>query len=122
PPPTAAMPDVIGASDYVQAVQQVANAGLLPQTYPVASSEPQASVVGQNPAAGGQVPTDQPVRLNVSLGPGTRSEGTVPDLTGLKTMDALVKCAQTKYTCRVVPRSAPSASSVGKVLAQQPAA
>jgi beta-lactam-binding protein with PASTA domain len=122
PPPTAAMPDVVGASDYVQAVQQVANAGLLPQTYPVSSSEPQGTVVGQNPAAGSQVPTNQPVRLNVSLGPGTRSSGPLPDLTGLKAMDALVKCASTRYTCRIVFRSAPSSTSVGKVLAQEPAA
>jgi serine/threonine-protein kinase len=122
PPPTASMPDVVGASDYVQAVQQVANAGLLPQTYPVASAEPQGTVVGQNPAAGSQVPTTQPVRLNVSLGPGTRSSGPLPDLTGLKAMDALVKCASTRYTCRIVFRSAPSNTSVGKVLAQQPAA
>jgi serine/threonine-protein kinase len=121
-PKTASMPDVVGQTDYVQAVQQVANAGLLPQTYPVASNEPQGSVVGQNPAAGTQQPADQPVRLNVSLGPGTRSSGALPDLTGLKTMDALVKCAQTRYTCRVVFRTAPSSGSVGKVLAQQPAA
>jgi eukaryotic-like serine/threonine-protein kinase len=122
PPTTAAMPDVVGNADYVQAVQQVANAGLLPQTYPVASSEPQGTVVGQNPAAGTQAPTNVPVRLNVSLGPGTRSSGPLPDLTGLKAMDALVKCASARYTCRIVFRSAPSNSSVGKVLAQQPAA
>jgi serine/threonine-protein kinase len=122
PPQTATMPDVVGASDYVQAVQQVANAGLLPQTYPVASSEPQGTVVGQNPAAGAQVPTDEPVRLNVSLGPGTRSSGPIPDLTGLKAMDALVKCASTRYTCRIMFRNAPSNTSVGKVLAQQPQA
>jgi beta-lactam-binding protein with PASTA domain len=122
PPQTAAMPDVVGASDYVAAVQQVADAGLLPQTYPVASSEPQGTVVGQNPTAGSQVPTTQPVRLNVSLGPGTRSSGPIPDLTGLKAMDALVKCASTRYTCRLVDRTAPSSASVGKVLAQQPQA
>jgi beta-lactam-binding protein with PASTA domain len=121
-PTTAQMPDVVGQSDYSAAVQQVANAGLLPQTYPVASNEPQGTVVGQNPAAGSEVPTDQPVRLNVSLGPGTRSAGPLPDLTGLKAMDALVKCASTKYTCRIVFRTAPSAASKGKVLAQQPQA
>ena len=121
-PKTAQMPDVVGQADYSAAVQQVANAGLLPQTYPVASNEPQGTVVGQNPAAGTDVPTTQPVRLNVSLGPGTRSSGALPDLTGLKAMDALVKCASTKYTCRIVFRTAPSASSRGKVLAQQPQA
>jgi beta-lactam-binding protein with PASTA domain len=114
------MPDVIG-QDYTQAVQQLAGLGLLPQSYPVASSEPQGSVVGQNPAAGSQARTDVPVRVNVSLGPGTRSSGPLPDLTGLKAMDALVKCAQAKYTCRVVFRAAPSSSTHGKVIAQSPA-
>jgi beta-lactam-binding protein with PASTA domain len=122
PPTTAAMPDVTGQADYSAAVQQVANVGLLPQTYPVASNEPQGTVVGQNPPAGTQQPSNVPVRLNVSLGPGTRSAGPLPDLTGLKALDALVKCASTKYTCRIVFRTAPSAASKGKVLAQQPQA
>jgi serine/threonine-protein kinase len=120
-PQTVTMPDVTG-QDYTQAVQQLANLGLLPQSYPVSSSEAQGTVVGQNPPAGGQARTDVPVRVNVSLGPGTRSSGPLPDLTGLKAMDALVKCAQAKYTCRVVFRTAPSPSTVGKVIAQQPQA
>lgn len=118
---TVPMPDTIG-QDYTQAVQQVASAGLLPQTYPVSSSEAQGTVVGQNPPAGTNARSDVPVRLNVSLGPGTRSSGPLPDLTGLKAMDALVKCAQAKYTCRIVFRTPPSPSTVGKVIAQQPAA
>ncbi|MDX6411154.1 MAG: eukaryotic-like serine/threonine-protein kinase [Gaiellaceae bacterium] len=120
-PKTVTMPDETG-QDYTQAVQALANLGLMPQTYPVASSEAQGSVVGQNPAAGSQATTDVPVRLNVSLGPGTRSSGPLPDLTGLKAIDALVKCAQAKYTCRVVFRTAPSPSTVGKVIDQQPQA
>lgn len=120
-PKTVQMPDVMG-QDYTQAVQQLASLGLLPQSYPVASSEPQGTVVGQNPAAGSSAQSDVPVRVNVSLGPGTRSSGPLPDLTGLKAMDALVKCAQAKYTCRVVFRTAPSASTHGKVIAQSPAA
>lgn len=119
-PKTVTMPDVVG-QDYTQAVQQLAGLGLLPQSYPVASSEPQGSVVGQNPAAGSSAQSDVPVRVNVSLGPGTRSSGPLPDLTGLKAMDALVKCAQAKYTCRVVFRTAPSASTHGKVIAQSAA-
>ena len=115
------MPDEQGR-DYTQAVQELASLGLLPQTYPVSSSETQGNVVGQKPAAGSQATTDVPVRLNVSLGPGTRSSGPLPDLTGLKARDALVKCAQAKYTCRVVFRTPPSPSTVGKVIAQKPAA
>jgi Uncharacterized protein conserved in bacteria len=120
-PKNVTMPDVTG-QDYTQAVQQLASLGLLPQSYPVASSEPQGTVVGQNPPAGNQAQSDVPVRVNVSLGPGTRSSGPLPDLTGLKAMDALVKCAQAKYTCRVVFRTPPSPSTVGKVIAQSPAA
>lgn len=113
------MPDVT-SQDYTQAVQQLASLGLLPQSYPVSSSEPQGTVVGQNPSAGSQAQSDVPVRVNVSLGPGTRSSGPLPDLTGLRAKDALVKCAQAKYTCRVVFRTAPSPSTVGKVIAQSP--
>jgi serine/threonine-protein kinase len=120
-PKSVTMPDETGL-DYMQAVQELANLGLLPQTYPVASSETQGTVVGQNPPAGSQARTDVPVRLNVSLGPGTRSSGPLPDLTGLKTIDALVKCAQAKYTCRIVFRTPPTPSTVGKVIAQKPAA
>jgi beta-lactam-binding protein with PASTA domain len=119
-PKIVTMPDEQG-QDYTQAVQDLAGLGLLPQTYPVASTETQGTVVAQNPTAGSQAQTDQPVRLNVSLGPGTRSSGPIPDLTGLKAMDALVKCAQAKYTCRVVFRTAPSSSTHGKVIAQSPA-
>jgi len=121
PPKTVTMADETG-QDYTQAVQDLANLGLMPQTYPVASSETQGSVVGQNPPAGSPARTDVPVRLNVSLGPGTRSSGVLPDLTGLKAIAALVKCAQAKYTCRVVFRTPPSPSTVGKVIAEQPAA
>jgi serine/threonine-protein kinase len=120
-PKTVTMPDEQG-QDYTQAVQNLATLGLLPQTYPVASNEVQGTVVGQNPPAGSPARTDQPVRLNVSLGPGTRSSGPLPDLTGLKAQDALVKCAQAKYTCRIVFRSAPSPRTVGKVIDQKPAA
>jgi serine/threonine-protein kinase len=121
PPRTVTMPDE-QAQDYTQAVQDLAALGLLPQTYPVSSNEAQGTVVGQNPPAGNPATTDQPVRLNVSLGPGTRSSGPLPDLTGLKAKDALVKCAQAKYTCRIVFRSARSRSTVGKVIDQQPTA
>jgi serine/threonine-protein kinase len=118
-PKTVTMPDVTG-QEYTQAVQQLAALGLLPQSYPVGSDQPQGAVVGQNPPAGSQARTDVPVRINVSLGPGTRSSGPVPDLTGLKAIDALVKCAQARYTCRVVFRTAPSPSTVGTVIAQSP--
>jgi serine/threonine-protein kinase len=120
-PQTVTMPDVTG-QDYTQAVQQLANLGLMPQSYPVSSAEAQGTVVGQNPPAGSQARSDVPVRVNVSLGSGTRPSGPLPDLTGLKAIDALVKCAQAKYTCRVVFRTPPQPSTVGKVIAQQPQA
>jgi serine/threonine-protein kinase len=120
-PKVVSMPDVTG-QDYTQAVQQLAGLGLLPQSYPVASAEPQGTVVGQNPPAGSQARSDVAVRVNVSLGPGTRSSGPLPDLTGLKAMDALVKCAQAKYTCRILYRKTPYPNAVGKVIAQKPVA
>jgi beta-lactam-binding protein with PASTA domain len=120
-PKLVTMPDEQG-QDYTQAVEDLAALGLLPQTYPVESAETQGSVVGQNPPAGGQARSDVPVRLNVSLGPGSRSSGPVPSLTGLTAKAALVKCAQAKYTCRLVFGTASSASASGKVVTQKPAA
>ena len=115
------MPDVIG-SDFQEAADAILEAGLLPTSYPVDSSEPQATVLAQNPDAGTEVPEGSTVRMNVSLGPGDRAEGDIPDVTGPEAEEALRMCHDAGFLCRLVERTAPDEESRGEIIDQRPAA
>ena len=120
PQPTE-MPDVVGA-DFREAARTILDAGLLPTSYPVESSEPQGSVLAQNPDPGTELPEGSIVRMNVSLGPGGRAEGEIPDLTGPEAEEALRRCHDAGFTCRIVERAAPDEESEGEIIDQNPAA
>ena len=120
-PETAEVPDVVG-EDHVDAGDTVAEAGFLPETYPVDSQEEAGTVVAQNPDAGTELQEGERVRLNVSLGEGERPQAEVPDVTGPDAQDGLETCRDAGFTCRVVERSAPSQEEVGEVIDQRPAA
>jgi len=98
-PETTELPDVVG-EEYPDAVEQLVDAGFLPDSFAVDSTEERGNVVGEQPKGGTQVPAASPVRLDVSLGSGERDERQVPDLTGQPLGDALVACAQAGFTCR----------------------
>ena len=115
------MPDAAGA-DFRDAARAILDAGLLPASYPVASDEPQGTVVAQEPDPGTELDEGSVVRVNVSLGPGDRAEATVPDVTGPEIDEALLECHEAGFTCRVVERAAPDEESRGESLDQQPAA
>jgi beta-lactam-binding protein with PASTA domain len=118
---TAEVPDVVG-QDHVDAGDAVADAGFLPETYPVESAEEAGTVVAQNPDGGTELQEGERVRLNVSLGEGERPQSEVPDVTGPEVQDGLETCRDAGFTCRVVERDAPSQEEVGEVIDQQPAA
>lgn len=99
---TAEMPDVVGAQ-HADAVEQLLAAGLLPESFPVDSTEDRGTVVDERPAAGTQVTLGAGVRIDVSLGSGEREERQVPDLTGQSLDEALLACAEAGFTCRPVP-------------------
>jgi eukaryotic-like serine/threonine-protein kinase len=121
PPPTTTTPDVLGAA-FGDAVEQVLEAGLLPDTYPVPSPDEGGTVVAQRPDPGTSAEQGTRVRLNVSEGEGERAEAAVPDLTGPELADALRACAEAGFTCLSLDREAPSAEERGEVIDQQPAA
>lgn len=119
-PETVEMPDAIGR-DYLEAAPEVFDAGLIADTYPVASAEDRGLVTAQDPQPGSQVELGSIVRLDVSLGQGERGKRDVPDVTGLELADAHRLCREAGFTCRTVYRQAPGEEQVGKVLDQRPA-
>jgi eukaryotic-like serine/threonine-protein kinase len=120
PQPTE-MPDVAGV-EFQDAADTILGADLLPTSYPVESSEPQAVVLSQNPDSGTELPEGSIVRMNVSLGPGSRAEGEIPDVTGPEAEQALRDCHDAGFTCRLVERAAPDEESSGEIIDQDPAA
>jgi len=114
------MPGVVG-EDYREAARAILDAGLLPQSYPVESRERQATVVAQNPAEGTRLSEGTPVRINVSLGPGGRAEAEIPDLRDLELAEALGRCHDAGFTCRIVERDTSRDASRGRIIGQEPA-
>lgn len=119
-PETVELPEAVGR-DYLEAAADVFDAGLIADTYPVASDELRGLVVAQEPEAGSEVERGSIVRLDVSLGQGERGERDVPDATGLELAAAHQLCREAGLTCRTVYREAPGDEQVGKVLEQRPA-
>jgi eukaryotic-like serine/threonine-protein kinase len=119
PPEPVDVPDVVGQG-YVEAGSVIEGAGLVADSYPVASTETRGTVVAQRPA-GGQLPEGETVRNNVALGSGTRPTREVPDVTGPKASDARATLRTAGFTVRTQYRAPPSTEEEGEVLTQQPA-
>lgn len=117
PQEAVAMPEVRGAEHH-DAVEQLVDAGLLPDTYPVESAEERGNVVEQEPGPGTRVIVGSSVRLDVSLGTGERPDLDVPDLVGLPPGQALEECARAGFTCRLAVGGEPEQP----VTSQRPAA
>lgn len=115
-PRSATMPDATGKALSV-AGAAVEGVGLIPDTYPVASSEPSGTVISQDPVAGTAVEQGRNVRLNVSTGKGNQPPVGVPDVKGEKTAEALAKIWTAKLTARTLYQASPQK---GVVLQEQP--
>jgi len=120
-PTQAAVPDVT-SSTYPAAVDSIVGAGLLVNSFAVPSDEAQGTVLSQTPAAGTTTSSNDPVRINVALGPDPSGTTPVPDVTGPEVGDALEQCAAAKVTCQIRYSTAPKPDNVGEVVDQQPAA
>ena len=116
PDETATMPDVRG-DEHDDAAEDVVDAGLLPETFPVDAQEERATVVAQEPGPGTRLVVGSTVRLDVSLGTGEREQLEVPDLVGLDAAQALEECARAGFTCRL----GAGAARERPVTSQQPA-
>ena len=115
------VPNVVGETQ-VQAGGTVQDLGLVPQTAPVPSTQQRGTVVAQNPKGGSDLTTGQDVRLNISVGTGSRPSVQVPDVTGLSADVARKKLWSVKLTVATLPTSSPSSQSAGNVVSQQPSA
>jgi len=119
-PQAVQVPDVVGAS-HLDAGAAIDETGLIANTYPVASQEERGTVVAQNPDPGTELRQGQPVRLNVSLGPGEREVARIPDVTGREEREARQRLREAGFTVRTVDRQAPEPRHRGVVILQQPA-
>jgi hypothetical protein len=100
-PETIQMPDVVGIG-YGEAVGQLLDSGLFPNSWPVASTPASGNVVAQHPEPGATLAPGSTVRIEVSLSSG-QPDDQVLDLTGLSLDDALRTCVEAGFTCSTVP-------------------
>jgi serine/threonine-protein kinase len=105
-----------------QAIARLQAAGFRVDSYPVASSRPRGLVLTQRPPAGTRVPRGTPIRINVSLGPGSRPLRVVPDVVGKTETQAKSILAQVGFTVRTVTQPTASSTSGSVVVDQKPAA
>lgn len=75
-----AIPDVVGLTAD-EATVRLADAGFRAQVSQVPSSEPEGTVVAQQPASGMRVPRGRVVRIDVATGPGETSTTVVTETT-----------------------------------------
>jgi eukaryotic-like serine/threonine-protein kinase len=124
------VPSVVGATAD-DATAQLTQAGFRTRLVRVSGTEPEGTVVGQNPAAGSRAPSGQVVRINVSRGQAettttvvtttTPARATVPDTVGQDEGTAISTIESAGFRVRVVDRTVPDAADDGIVLRQSPA-
>jgi beta-lactam-binding protein with PASTA domain len=114
------VPDVVG-DDHVAAGATVDGIDLIADSFPVESGESLGTVIEQDPAGGSEVPPRTHVLLAVSLGPGERATGTVPDVTGPNEVEARATDANpaSRFARSTVPPRSPEER--GEVILQRPA-
>jgi eukaryotic-like serine/threonine-protein kinase len=128
-PQFADVPDVVGLSTDA-ATAQLTRAGFRTQVQEVAASEPEGTVVAQNPGGGARAQRGRVVRINVSRGQGqttttvvttTPSGTTVPATGGQDEASARAALEGAGFQVRVLSRAVTDPSQDGIVLQQAPA-
>ena len=114
----ASVPDVTGQAA-PDAAGQIEAAGFVAETEPAEQSGTAGSVVGEDPAGGGQAGIGSVVRLSVAVG-SSRPAKHVPDVVGQKAAAARATLLDAGLTVKTVYKKA-AAKSAGTVLSQQPA-
>ena len=113
-PPTVTVPSVKGQSRDA-AISTLVNAGLNPKAFPVPSTQPVDTVVGQDPVAGKVVEKGSAVRINYSSGP---AQVAVPSVIGLTFDQASVTLQQQGFGVKRV--DVDSNDPKGNVVNQSP--
>ena len=130
-PQLATVPDVVGLP-VGQATVRVARAGFRAQVARVPGSQPEGTVVAQNPRGSARASQGSVVRLNVSRGPGggtttvvttatTASEATVPDTVGQDEATAQATIEGAGFVARIVDQPTTNPDQDGVVIRQSPA-
>jgi eukaryotic-like serine/threonine-protein kinase len=119
-PQVVQVPDVVGAN-HVDAGATVDEIGLIGNTVAVQSNEERGTVVAMSPDPGTELREGSTVRLNVSLGPGEREAGQIPNVTGEDEAEARDVLRRAGFAVRTVDREAPEPHHRGVVILQQPA-
>ncbi len=115
-PAPVTVPSVVGSAyETAESQLQGLNFGVAREN--VESTEPEGTVVGQNPAAGTQQPKGSVVTLQVSQGPATSQ---VPDVTSRTEADARAQLERSGFDVQVVEEIVDDPLNDGKVLSQDP--
>jgi beta-lactam-binding protein with PASTA domain len=120
PPAQVSVPNVVGLKQ-TSAQRKLQNAGLFPNVFYVASTEPQGTVVAQNPSRGTSVRNGTTVRINVSNGPNPKPLLTVPDVVGDDQQTAESELRQAGFRVQVFDEPTDDPSQDGFVIDEQPA-
>ncbi|HEU4942743.1 MAG TPA: PASTA domain-containing protein [Gaiellaceae bacterium] len=130
-PELATVPNVVGAS-LGQATARVSQAGFRVRVVRVPGTQPEGTVVAQNPSGRARALSGTVVRLNVSMGPGggtttvvttatTEAQATVPDTVGQDEATARGTLEGAGFTVRAVDRPTADPNQDGIVINQSPA-
>jgi serine/threonine-protein kinase len=119
PPANATVPDLSGMDEQAAATA-LGKAGLLASLAFVPSQDPLGAVEAQGKPAGTTVPYHDHVLINVSTGPGRKTQETVPDVRGKTLQEALsaINGAHLRLIYLKFPVTAQS--QAGKVVQQTP--
>jgi beta-lactam-binding protein with PASTA domain len=122
PPPqpsTATVPDLSGL-DTAGAAEALGKAGLLASLVFVPSQDELGTVEGQGKAANTTVPFHSHVQVNVSTGPGTKPQETVPSVIGKSLQDALSAINGAHLRLIYLKFPVTTRAQAGKVVQQTP--
>jgi beta-lactam-binding protein with PASTA domain len=122
PPPqpsTATVPDLSGL-DTAGAAEALGKAGLLASLVFVPSQDELGTVEGQGKPANTTVPFHSHVQVNVSTGPGTKPQETVPSVIGKTLQDALSAINGANLRLIYLKYPVTTRAQAGKVVQQTP--
>ncbi|MTV24733.1 PASTA domain-containing protein [Nitriliruptoraceae bacterium ZYF776] len=120
PLPSARVPNLLQAGSISEAESIAREAGFRFRVEEVEDAAPQGTFVGQNPSAGSRAPLGSSITLQVSNGEGTETDGTVPDVVGMRLERATRILTEAGYGVSRVDVEVDDPGQVGRVLAQSP--
>jgi eukaryotic-like serine/threonine-protein kinase len=120
-PTTATMPDVSGQSEQAAATS-LNQAGVLASLFFVPASDELGTVEQQAKPAGTNLPYHSHVQLNISRGPGQKTDETVPNVIGRSLTDAVSTLNAAQLRLIYVKYAVTSAGQAGKIVQQSPLA